>query len=242
MKLKFILFLALVSMLATNCKKNDYIPLAKKYPSNVANDWMQLQIKLTRSTAGYNSVVSDRSFGYAGITMYESVFPGIPGGASLLSQIGGTSISLEKDKKDYYWPASLNAAMAYITKQLFESTSAANMITIDSLENAYKIRFQGEADGNKIKNAEDYGLQVATSIFEWSKTDGGHEAYKNIVDPNYVPPVGAGLWVPTPIAMAPPVLPHWGNNRSFIANSADRHNRDHQPPTPNQLSLRFIKW
>ncbi len=220
MKLKLILSLALVTMLVSNCKKNDYNPSAKKYPADVANAWMQLHIKLTRSTAGYNSIVSDRSFGYAGITLYESILPGIPGGISLLSQIGGTPVNATKKSNDYYWPASLNAAMAYITKQFFESTSAANMITIDSLENAYKTKFQSEADADKIKNAEDYGVQVAASIFEWSKTDGGHQAYKNIVDPNYVPPVGQGLWIPTPPAFAPPVHPHWGSNRSFIANSA----------------------
>ncbi|MDQ2720228.1 MAG: hypothetical protein M3Z26_10795 [Bacteroidota bacterium] len=179
-----------------------------------------IAIRLTRSTAGYNSVVSDRSFAYAGITLYESISAGVPGSISLLPQIGGTSIARTKSREDYYWPASLNAAMASITKQFFVTTSAANMVTIDSLQNAYKAKFQNQADADKISNAEAYGLQVANSIFEWSKTDGGDEAYKHIVDPSYVPPVGPGLWVPTPIAMAPPVHPHWGNNRSFIANSA----------------------
>ncbi len=220
MKLNLILSVALVTMLVTNCKKNDYFPAGKKYPSDVANAWMQLHIKLTKSTAGYNSVVSDRSFGYAGITLYESVFPGIPGGMSLLSQIGETPLTPAKNREDYYWPASLNAAMAYITKQFFENTSVANMVTIDSLENAYKTKFQIEGDANKIQNGEDYGLQVATAIFEWSKTDGAHQAYKYIVDPSYVPPVGAGLWIPTPTAFGPAVHPHWGDNRSFIANSA----------------------
>lgn len=111
--------------------------------------------------------------------------------------------------------------MASITRQFFESTSAANMGTIDSLENIYKTKFQNEADANKISNAEDYGVRVATSIFEWSKTDGAHQAYKNIVDPNYIPPVGAGLWIPTPAAFGPAVHPHWGANRSFVANSAN---------------------
>lgn len=85
MKLKLVLSLALVTMLVSNCKKNDYIPPKKTYSSDVANAWMQLQIKLTKSTAGYNSVVSDRSFGYAGITMYESIFAAVPGGMFLVA-------------------------------------------------------------------------------------------------------------------------------------------------------------
>ncbi len=177
-----------------------------------------------------------------GITLYESVLPGIPGGRSLLSQIGGTSLTPAENKKDYYWPASLNAAMAYITKQFVENTSSANMVTIDSLENAYKINFQIEADANKIHNAEDYGMQVATAIFEWSKTDGAHQAYKYIVDPAYVPPAGPGLWIPTPTAFGPAVHPHWGDNRSFIANSASLTQPGPQSHILNRLNRRFMKW
>ncbi|MEO8415738.1 MAG: vanadium-dependent haloperoxidase [Ginsengibacter sp.] len=229
MKRKFILPLAIVVLLFS-CNKHDHVPPDKKYSADMANAWMQLQIKLTRSTTGYNSVVSDRSFGYAGLTLYESVSPGIRGSLSLLSQIGGTPVSPTKRTEDYYWPASLNAAMASITKQFFESTSAANMVTIDSLENAYKAKFKNEANAYRISNAEAYGLQVANSIFEWSKTDGGHEAYKHIVDPSFMPKVGEGLWIPTFPAYGPPVHPHWGDNRSFIANSASLTQPG--PPTP----------
>ena len=47
-----------------------------------------------------------------------------------------------------------------------------------------------------------------------------HQAYSHIVDPTYTAPAGDGLWVPTSPAFGPPVHPHWGNNRSFIANIA----------------------
>ena len=236
MKLKLILSFAILIFLFSNCRKNDVPGPYKKYPADVANAWMQLQIKLTRTTAGYNSVVSDRSFGYAGITLYESLVPGVPGGMSLLAQIGGSPVAINKASRDYYWPASANAAMAFLTRQFFETTSAANMSTIDSLEAAYKAKFQNEAPADKIKNAEDYGVQVANSIFEWSKTDGGHQAYAHIVDPTYTPPGDGtghdGKWVPTPPAFALPVHPHWGDNRSFVANSAQLT----QPGPPTEYS------
>ncbi|GAB3926508.1 hypothetical protein GCM10028804_30240 [Larkinella terrae] len=179
---------------------------------------MQMHIRLTLSTTGYNSIVSNRSFGYAGITMYEAVLPGIEGSTSLLAQIGGNSLTPSKSSEQYYWPESLNAAMASLTRQFFESTSAANLKSIDSLETAYKAHFQVATSPEKLLNAETYGRQVADAIFEWSKTDGGHQAYKNVIDPTYTSPVGPGFWVPTPTAS--PILPHWGNNRTFIANSA----------------------
>lgn len=220
MKLKTILSVAVFIIAFFSCKKSDPPLPVSKYPADVANAWMQMQIKLTRSTPGYNSVVSDRSFGYAGITMYEALLPGLPGSRSLLTQIGGNAIAINKGRDKYYWPASVNAAMATLTRSFFETTSTANKASIDSLEAAYTASFQTEADAEKIQHAVDFGRQVATSIFAWSATDGAHQAYRHIVDPTYVAPVGEGLWVPTFPAFGPPVHPRWGNNRSFIANIA----------------------
>ena len=44
-----------------------------------------------------------------------------------------------------------------------------------------------------------------------------------------VPPVGPGLWVPTPPAFGAPVGPHWGNNRLFVKGSL---NGTEPPPQP----------
>lgn len=220
MKLKIILPVAVLIIAFSGCKKNDTPGPIGKYPADVANAWIQMQIRLTRSTPGYNSVVSDRSFAYAGITLYESLVPGIPGSRSLLPQIGGSVVAATQGRNHYYWPASVNAAMAMLTRSFFETTSASNKASIDSLEAAYNSSFQTEAEAAKIQNAVEYGRQVATSIFAWSATDGAHQAYKHIVDPTFVAPTGEGLWVPTFPAFGPPVHPRWGNNRSFIENIA----------------------
>lgn len=234
MKLKFMLPIMVIVILFSSCKKYDTPGPIGRYPADVANAWMQMQIRLTRSTTGYNSVVSDRSFGYAGLTMYEALAAGIPGSRSLLPQVGGTQVAISNSPDQYYWPASVNAAMALITKSFFETTSAANKASIDSLEAAYNAKFQTEANAAKIQNAVDYGRQVATAIFNWSVTDGGHQAYSHITDPTYIPPVGDGLWVPTFPAFGPPVHPRWGNNRSFIANIAA--STQPVPPIPYSAS------
>lgn len=234
MKLKIIFPIVVFISFFSGCKKHDTPGPVGRYSADVANAWMQMQIRLTKSTAGYNSVVSDRSFGYAGIAMYEALAPGIPGYRSLLPQIGGASVATNKTRDQYYWPASVNAAMAMLTRNFFETTSPANMVSIDSLEAAYATKFQGEAEAIKIQNAVDYGHQVATTIFSWSTTDGGHQAYKHIVDSTYPVPVGDGLWVPTFPAFGLPVHPHWGNNRSFIANIAA--STQPGPPIPYSTS------
>src|SRR5664279_16032 len=177
-KLQFTLCIVILISVFSNCRKNDFHPpVNANYPADVANAWMQLHIALTKTTTGYNSVVSDRSFGYAGITLYESLVPAIPGAKDLLSQIGGSPVAPDKNRDQYFWPASLNAAMAMLTRDFFESTSSANKATIDSLEAAYNLKFQSQADAQKIQNAVDYGHKVATAIYNWSTTDGGDKAY-----------------------------------------------------------------
>jgi hypothetical protein len=234
MKQKIILPVVVFIIAFSGCKKYDTPGPVGKYPADVANAWMQMQIRLTRSTPGYNSVVSNRSFGYAGLTMYEALVPGIPGSRSLLPQIGGTVVATTQGRHQYYWPASVNAAMAMLTRNFFETTSVANKASIDSLEAAFRTKFQAEADAVKIQNAVDYGYQLATAIFAWSATDGAHQAYSHIVDPTYVPPTGDGLWVSTFPAFGPPVHPHWGNNRSFVANVAA--STQPAPPLPYSSS------
>src|ERR1700733_4514777 len=141
MKPLFIFVFAVFIVTVTGCKKHDAPGPVGKYPPDVANAWMQMQIRLTKTTTGYNSVVSDRSFAYAGLTLYEALVPGVPGFRSLLPQVGGTSVPTDKNATDYYWPASVNAAMAMLTKSFFETTSAANMASIDSLEAAFTTAF-----------------------------------------------------------------------------------------------------
>ncbi|MEJ7589828.1 MAG: hypothetical protein WKI04_19930, partial [Ferruginibacter sp.] len=221
MKLFFVVLFTLGIALLPGCKKHDNPP-AEQYKPDVAQAWMQLHIRLSRATTGYNSVVTLRSMGYAGITLYESLFPVQRGCGSLISEIGGRPFSADRHASHYFWPASANAAMARITRLFFESTSDANKYAIDSLETLFIRKFEQEANPQKIQNAIAYGQKVATVIFDLSKTDGGHEAYKHITDPSYHPPTGPGYWIPTPPAFSAPVHPHWGSNRSFILNSAAR--------------------
>ena len=189
----------------------------KKYPAHVAMEWLTLHVvKLTRTTPGYNGLLANRSFGYAGLVLYESVVPGMKGYQSLASQLNGMpNMPGTDDKLAYHWPTSANAALAAISRSLFPNT-AANNITIDSLEAAYNERYQQEVSVGTFNRSVAFGQEVAAAIFEWSKTDGGHEAYLYNTDDSYVPPTGDGLWIPTPPAFAQPLQPYWGTHRPFI--------------------------
>ena len=73
------------------------------------------------------------------------------------------------------------------------------------------------------------GRHVAAEILEWSRSDGGHDGYlRNF--PAYTPPIGPGLWVPTPPGFLPALQPFWGGNRCLaIAGGTDCPPGDHPP-------------
>jgi len=193
---------------------------------------MRLQMRLTRVTPGFNSVVASRSFGYSGIALYESIVPGIHQHQSVALQLSGFTSLPPSKKATYYWPASANAAMAAITRALFGNASAASLASIDSLEAAFTAKFQSTATQEALQNSVDFGRLVANGIFEWSKTDGGHEGYAHVTSPDYVLPVTPGSWIPTPPAFAQPIHPFWGNNRPFIKNAVSLS----QPAAPISFS------
>jgi hypothetical protein len=203
-----------------SCTKNNFPPHFSGSP-DVAVAWMNMYLRLTKGTPGFNSIVSSRAYAYAGLTLYESVVPGIPICQSIMRQLNSSAVMpvLQHGKK-YYWPASANAAMAVISKKLFANTSPALLAAIDSLETDLNNKMKDSSSAEELQRSTEYGRLIATNVFEWSKTDGGHEAYNTITSDNYIPPTGDGLWVPTPPAFGKPVHPYWGSNRSFLPNMA----------------------
>jgi Periplasmic copper-binding protein (NosD) len=188
-------------------------PCIDPYPSDVAVDWIQLFQKLTSTTPGTNVV---RIYGYIGVGMYEALLPSLTNYKSLAQQIGLPGLPTPQSGATYHGAASVNAAMAQTLRNFFPTTSAANKATIDSLETAWNTKLLSETNASGLQRSTDFGKQVASVVFEWSKIDGTLD-----VRPAYVPPVGPGLWVPTPPAfVANPVNPYLGLNRTFIAGLA----------------------
>lgn len=216
-----LLYTSILSVTVVSCQKEPHPHHQNEYDAAVFTSWMNLYLRLTKVTPGFNSVVATRAYAYAGLAMYESVAPGSKELQSILPQLNDApSIPAIQNGKKYYWPASANAALASITKKLFGNASPAMITAIDSLENDWNNRFQNKAKPEELLRATDFGKQVATLLFDWSKTDGGHEAYNNTTSATYVPPTGAGMWIPTPSAFSKPLHPYWGNNRSFLKNIA----------------------
>jgi hypothetical protein len=248
---KTVLFFATAAWLFTSCELAPPAPglggeisgfKSKKYPAHVALQWISLQQHLIKTTPGFDPLVASRSFAYSGLTLYESIVKGMPGYNSIASPKIGIDINAYSRPQAIYWPASANAAAASVLKNLFANTSAANKNKIDSLEAVFNLQFQSEAPAEIINQSGNYGRNIANHIFEWSKTDSGHEAYLGAINSNYIPPTGPGLWIPTPAGFSQPIRPYWGNNRSFVPNSAALTLPGPPPAYSENEGSEFYQW
>jgi hypothetical protein len=187
-----------IAFVFKGCKMNDTVITTAKYPADVAYSWIEMQRKLLVGTPGILPHVAARTYAYMGLTMYESIVAGMQDYQSIVPQLSGAPVLPSKNETEqYYWPASTNAALAFTLKNHLPHTTPALMKAIDSLEAFYNNKFQAVADAQTLERSADFGRQIATAIFEWSKTDGGYEAYKSPFSENYVAPTSPGKWVST---------------------------------------------
>lgn len=202
---------------------------ADQYSGDVAIQWAALQLKITKSTAGFTPPVASRAYAYAGITLYEAVVPGLTTNNSLAGQLQGLSgLPQAEPGQGYNWAISANAAEAAILRRLYTTISAAGKATIDSLETALYTAFK-ETDETVNQRSATFGKKVADAIYEWSKTDGGDAGYSNNFPTSYIVPTGASLWQPTENGQAIPMQPYWGRNRTFVK-------ANNELPMPKPLS------
>ena len=202
---------------------------ASAYSANVATEWFQLALQLVQQTPGFSPPVAARALGYLGLTLYESVVPGMPDRISLAGQLNELdSLPLAQPDEPLHWPTVANASMATMTRMMFSNASTENKSRIDLLERSLPLKYSQDFDASAtsaeiINRSETFGKLMAMAIMTWARTDGGHEAWGPLRrnQANYVPPSGDGQWTATPPAFAPPLLPRWGSVRPFVLKTAD---------------------
>jgi hypothetical protein len=191
--------------------------IASQYSSDVIDKWITMQLRLMRDATGIPNVAFSRYYAYSGVAALESLTPGLPSKYVLSDKWNGlTGLPQADISKNYYWPASVNTALAAMNRNIFTAANVIDKAAIDSLENVLNTSFLAIKNDKVLAESNAFGKSVADAVFNWSQTDG----YLHASDP-YTPPSGPGLWVPTPPALAPASTPYWGNNRPIIKGSGN---------------------
>jgi hypothetical protein len=194
--------------------------VAADHDAAVATAWFDLSLRLIEETNGFSPPVASRALSYMGVTLYESVVPGMPANSSLAGQLNDLEPLHQPDSR-VYWPAAANSALAEISRKLFRSTDPELLKAIDDLQDSLTREFRSRTDDVLLDRSVKYGKQVAEVIYNWSKTDGGHEGFAHNFFDDYKAPSGSGMWVPTPPDYLPALQPAWGNNRPFALTTSD---------------------
>lgn len=219
-----LLFLMIVGTLLTSCKdkttsETDPVGTSKatsEFNADIATRWTDLQLLLIKSTPGYAPPVAARTLAYTSLALYETVVYGMPKNQSLVGQLNGlTSLPKPDLSKEYNWGIAANAAISTLVIEMYATTNDANKRAIDSLRRNIESVIRIAIDNQELTDRSNaFGVAIGQAIWEYSKTDGGHEGWKNNFPTDYKTPVGIGLWIPTSTQKIP-LLPYWGKNRTF---------------------------
>jgi hypothetical protein len=224
----------------TRAQDHGHLKQTKEYSSDVVFKWMNMQLRLMQTSSPFiGGLPVSRVSGYTGIALYESVVPGMPAYQSLSGQLNQfPQMPKTEPGFAYYWPGNANAAMAAMTRSFFPTASAANKISIDSLENALNNEYKNSVSTEELQRSVAFGKSVAQLVFDWAKTDGADHA-----NDAYTPPVGPGLWEPLATPTGPQVAfgPYWKNNRLLVAGSLNGANVPPPPTYSTDPSSNFYK-
>jgi PAP2 superfamily len=199
--------------------------------ATVATRWFDQALACIRTTPGFTPPVAARLLGHAGVALYESVVPGLPHHRSLAGQLD--SLTAMPPPRGgighFHWDLVANSAMAGILRRMLPA-GAPSIPDIAGLEQQLVGSLGVGTDPEDVQRSRSYGDAVADAVFQWSSTDGGHEAYLRNFPAGYVPPSGPGLWVPTPPGFQHALQPTWGRNRTMITGLLGM--ADATPPVP----------
>lgn len=198
--------------------------VAAGYSADFMREWFKLECKIVKE-ASFPPPQAARAFGYSGITAYEAVYRGIPKAESLAGQLTGLTPGMMPQADPlsikYHWGLVANAALADMMRMMFEKKiSKQNLDAINKTEQTYLEQFRPEAASKTVANLSvQLGKDIAAAIFEYSKSDGGHESYLNPFSKPYTPVTGVDKWVPTDANNLTPLSPHWEKCRPMLATN-----------------------
>jgi hypothetical protein len=203
------------------------------YDAEVPIAWFRLSFDLTRDEFLFPTPAA-RAYAYAGVTLWEAVAPGVAGGQSLAGRLNDLH-EVPAPRHDVHWPTVANTALAAIMQRFYTAPSSRRAIR--ELEYAFNERFRGEIPGPLFGHSVAYGQRVATAIWQWSRGDG----YDEFSDCAYTPPVGPGLWSPTPPGFEAPSQPCWGRLRPFLLSGPEACSAGPHPAYSEEPESEFFQ-
>jgi hypothetical protein len=218
----------IAALLLPSCSKDDAkvnSPEAEKYSAGFLYDYFDLICQTTKNTPGFFPPQAARAYGYIGLANYEAVRNGIEGAISMQDQLNGFkqyAVPQPDPNLEYNWAIVSNAATAKMIRYMYDKNlTTDSKKAIDDMELENHTEFAKSINAAVASRSKDLGYAIADKVFEYSKTDNGHESYLDPFQKPYTIPTDLYCWVPTG-AVTTPLSPKWGLNRPFMEVNIDR--------------------
>jgi hypothetical protein len=214
---------------------------AAQFASGTLVEWMDLAQFVVKSEV-LPPTSASRLYAYASIALYEGAIVGNPLYNTLAGQLNGLAALPAPDPLPSaatpYDPMTVaNRACAVVVRGLapgmYLPTSTTGPFAtqaINSTEQVWNARRQQAVPMDVWQRSFDHGDALGAALLAWANADGW--ATVNPAQATYVPPIGPGLWVPTPPAFRRALHPDWGDMRTFIVASSV----EFAPPPPPPYS------
>jgi len=213
-------------------------------PQEMLQDWYLLMNELVRHTATYSPPVASRSFGYLGVTVFEAAVGGSDKLVSLVGQLNGlTSVPAREAGAVYDETVIINAAMSDAIVLYFGNTGPTGQRSIKIAQKKWRARAIEGVPEDVVVRSEAFGKAMAASIHGWSLDDGGAVITNMGFPEKWDLPKGDDKWVPTnPIRQQQlPLLPEWGENRTFAIPSGATCPTPGNPPFSVEPTSQFYR-
>lgn len=198
------------------------VRMAQAEPTVKAEDviiaWYKLVLELVRHTPTYSPPVASRSFAYVGVAVYEALASGSSSLRTLAGQLNGLKpLAAREPGQQYDNAVILNAVLARAVTDFFGNTGPTGQHVMERFGAKRRDEVRAGVAQGVVAQSEAYGEAVMAHIAEWAASDGGAKIENMGFPYEYQLTKGEGHWVPTSTIgqQQMPLLPDWGNNRTF---------------------------
>jgi hypothetical protein len=189
---------------------------------DILRQWYKVVLMLVRHTATYSPPVASRAFAYLGVAAYQAVASGSTSLVSLAGQLNGLTALPPRDPAKTYSDAVItHCVMASAVKAFFGNTGPTGQRVMAAAEKKLKGDAMKGLAPDVVDASLAYGETLKAAIIDWSASDGGAVIANMGFPMDYPVSKEPGHWQPTSaIRMQQfPLLPNWGQNRTFAMPS-----------------------
>ncbi|MGR3809771.1 vanadium-dependent haloperoxidase [Jiulongibacter sp. NS-SX5] len=202
----------------------EFVLPPKAYDFNTSDllvKWHVIMFDLLEQSTGYTPNVAGRTMAYVNLAAYEAMLPGNEDYQSLSGQIQEYNRPEDYDIGSSFFndATAVNNAVFSMVDRMFATAPYVWMEKVHAFKDSVNGVLESQLDLVTYQKSKNYGLAIADLIYEYSKTDGGHQSYIRSYEMEYrLPDCEACFEIhrQADLENTGPLHPKWITNRTFL--------------------------